>query len=291
MNSVDLMPPKAPTSKKGPFNICPNCENREPHEQWTCRKCGTTLRVSSYGAIAFGILGEIPIREVNDLAKSVEMALGVPVRVQPGRLDPRPSVRPKWKGRSGNAILNQLLERDFPGTLTHVAIAADNVVSDAATNWLFGYAYVGWQAAVLSFYPLKGDSPDSDTLVRRARSVCLHEIGHNLDLPDHPMQYGTDCCMIGEVSAAGLYSPEAYPSVFCPTCKVTAKDRLKAFAHVQGFSFKPGKGKVFSQRYELLEQLGEDGMGMVWKAHDLNMGQDVVLKFVACLRRFVKSNG
>lgn len=284
MNSSAPACPGTPVLKKTPLNVCPNCGCREPHDRWSCAGCGTTLRLSSLGKVAFWVLGDIPPKELSALASSVEMALGVPVVVQPGRLDPQPSLRPKWKGRSGNVILRQLLERHSRGTLTNVAIVADNVVSDAATAWLFGYAYVGWPSALLSFHLLKGDQPGMDTLVRRARSVCLHEIGHNLDLPDHPIEYGTNCCMIGEVDGADFYSPEAYPADFCPACQATARERLKAFAEVQGAGFKPAGGKVFAQRYELITALGEGGMGLAWKAHDLQMDQDVVLKFVAAHR-------
>ncbi|RYD29289.1 MAG: hypothetical protein EOP86_21945, partial [Verrucomicrobiaceae bacterium] len=186
-----------------------------------------------------------------------------------------------WHGRSGNVILRQLLERDTPGTLTNVAITSDNIVSDAKNPWLFGYAYVGWKAACMSYYPLRGDSPDPQTLLLRTRSVCLHEIGHNLDLPDHPLSSGIDCCMLGEVSHAGFYDLESYPSNFCESCFRTARNRLREFAEERSGGFHPESGRIFCQRYELLEQAGEGGMGLIWRAHDIHLRQDVALKFVS----------
>ncbi|RYD31457.1 MAG: hypothetical protein EOP86_17875, partial [Verrucomicrobiaceae bacterium] len=113
--SESLPPPAAQASPKPePVNLCPNCGSRQPCQRHHCGKCAITLKISSQGALSFWMLGDIPLREVSDLAKSVEMALGVPVVVQPARLDPRPSERKKWHGRSGNVILRQLLERDTP---------------------------------------------------------------------------------------------------------------------------------------------------------------------------------
>ena len=163
----------------------------------TCRKCGTELVVPSHGAISLWLLGDVERAGAYELARRVGHALGIPVVVQPGQLDPRPSERPLWRGRSGTAILNQLLRRHRPGTLTNLAVAADSVVSCAEENWLFGFAYVDWPAACLSLASLAGDCPERERFLRRAKSIVLHEIGHNLSLPDH-RQAGVDCCMVAE---------------------------------------------------------------------------------------------
>lgn len=277
---MELTIAKPPARRNPHKNICPNCAQSAPTQASLCPVCGTNLLVSPHGAIAFWLLGDVDLREAAAIADSVAMAIGLPVIIQPARLDPAPSRRPSWKGRSATTILNQLLQRDTPGTLTNLALVADNIVSSSAYNWLFGYAYLGWKASCVSLHPLKTDNPGKDDLIRRARSVCLHEIGHNLELPDHTYASGIQCCMVGEVPSGNLTNLDAYPSGFCDSCRTIAGQKLQNYS--AGFKniFKPGPGLTFGHRYQLISLAGQGGFGSVWKARDLLMHQDVALKYV-----------
>lgn len=233
------------------------------------------------GAVSFWLLGKVERRIVGELAGRVARALGCPVVVQPGRLDPRPSERPAWRGRSGTTLLNQMERRQQPGCLTHVAIVADPVSSAARDPGLFGYAYMGWGAACLSLQFLQEDGPNPSTLVQRMMSVCLHEVGHNLGLTDHALADGIDCAMVGDVPAHRQFDPASYPTRLCPDCLAQARERMESFgAEVGVRRLVPKTGAIFDGRYELLEPAGAGGSGTVWRARDLNMDQDVALKFV-----------
>jgi predicted Zn-dependent protease len=265
-------------------NICSNCAKSQPISFPRCVQCHTPMLTPSLGSLAFWLLGDVDRTVASELARRVVgQALGVPVTIQPARLDPRPSERPTWNGRSGTVILNQLLRRNEPGCLTNVALVGDNLVSCANDNWLFGYAYVGWAAACMSFDPLQVDNPDFERLMHRAKSICLHEIGHTLGLADHTYENGPDCCMLGEVSMDSLFLTDSYSSDFCGDCLRAARKALYAFGEsIQSNRFVPGEGSLFSSgRYELRSFVGQGGMGTVWKAKDLHLDQDVALKFVA----------
>lgn len=265
-------------------NICPNCDGTEPLTSSACSSCGTTLVVPTLGSLAFWLLGDVDRSQAAELARRVGSALGVHVTIQPGKLDPRLSDRPNWNGRSGTVVLNQLLRRDQPGCLTNVAIVADNLVSSSCDNWLFGYAYVGWAAACMSFEPLQSDNPDFDRLIVRAKSICLHEIGHTLGLDDHTYDSGIDCCMLGEVSHDSLFLTDSYSSDFCRECLSSAKQALRAFGEsIEANRFVPDEGLLFSGRYELQGFVAQGGMGTVWQAKDLNLEETVALKFVSTI--------
>lgn len=236
---------------------------------------------SSHGALAFWLLGDVPMTVVGELARRVGHALSCPVVIQPGRLDPQLSERRAWNGRSGTVVLNQLVRRQQPGCLTNVAIVADNIVSCAEESFLFGYAYVDLAAACMSMEPLLGDDPDSERLMQRAKSICLHEIGHTLGLDDHTYSSGAGCCMAGEVSEDCLELVDAFPSDFCHDCLQQAKLKLQEFGRTIGKNrFIPEERATFAGRYEIRSFVGQGGMGTVWRARDLQMNQDVALKFV-----------
>lgn len=264
------------------FNICPNCENAEQISAQRCTACGTTLVYPTLGTLAFWILGDVDLTHASELARQVGHALGVPVTIQPGRLDPRPSERPNWYGRSGTVVLNQVLRRNQPGCLTNIALVGDNLVSSSRDNWLFGYAYVGWAAACMSFEPILADSPSFQRLMHRAKSICLHEIGHTLGLVDHTYDTGLNCCMLGEVRQDSLFLTDSYSSDFCNTCLNAAKEALRDYGKsIQTNRFVPDEGSEFAGRYKLLRFVGQGGMGTVWKAKDHQLDQNVALKFVA----------
>ncbi len=44
----------------------------------------------------------------------------------------------------------------------------------------------------------------------------------------------------------------------------------------QGFE----KGSVFADRYEIIEQLGEGGMGQIYRAHDTQIDEDIAIKIL-----------
>ena len=69
---------------------------------------------------------------------------------------------------------------------------------------MFGYAYLDFQAACMSMKPLMADAPGLERLMHRAKSVCLHEIGHTPGLHDHYDEAGRKCVMHGTVSAEEL---------------------------------------------------------------------------------------
>ena len=75
-----------------------------------------------------------------------------------------------------------------------------------------GYAYLDFQAACMSMKPLMADAPGPERLMHRAKSVCLHEIGHTPGLHDHYDEAGRRCVMHGTVSAEELYETAAYSS-------------------------------------------------------------------------------
>gem|GEM_PF-1058474 len=273
--------PRTAFSTARDSHVCPRCNRRNPVMVNNCRGCGAQLVLEARGAVSFWVLGDVEPRLAWELARQVERALGCPVRVQPGLLDPRPSERPAWRGRSGAVILNQMERRQQAGCLTNVAIVADPVTSGSRDPVVYGYAYLGWGAACLSLQLVREDGPDQATLVQRTLSVCLHEIGHTLGLDDHQAASGIDCAMVGDVPAHRQFDPASYPTKLCGACLSQARERMAEFgAEIADNRFVPVVGAQFAGRYALLEPAGEGGYGAVWRARDLCMDQEVALKFV-----------
>jgi len=281
VNTLHSYPLTAPSTPGYDSNLCPACAARNGFASPHCRTCGATLVRHAWGAVSFWILGDVKMALAGKLAKAVGHSLGCPVVVQPGRLDPRPSDRPGWQGRSGTVLLNQGCRRQQLGCLANVAIVADTVAPSAADSWIFGYAYVEAPAACVSLAPLQMDRPSDKTLLKRAQSICLHEIGHTLGLIDHPEASGISCAMVGEVDAHRISDPESYPTHLCPQCLRQAREKMNAYGAMIGENwFTPRKSAVFAGRYELHAFAGKGGMGTVWKAKDLELDQDVAIKFV-----------
>jgi predicted Zn-dependent protease len=261
-------------------NLCPWCHKRNPVVVAQCRSCWATVLNPAHGAVALWALGEVDRGVMAELGRRAAHALGCPVVVQPGRLDPRPSERPAWQGRSGTVILNQMGKRQQPGCLANVAIVAEPVTSGAQDTELYGYAYMDGGAACISLQLLQEDQPDRATLVERMLSVCLHEIGHTLGLDDHRATDGIDCAMVGDVPTHRQFDPAAYPTKLCGACLVQARQRMQQFGAEVSQVMLPDAGALFGGRFELIEPAGEGGYGAVWRARDLNMNQEVALKFV-----------
>jgi hypothetical protein len=87
-------------------NLCPECENSSPCDARACTGCGTPLVLPSKGSIALWRLGDVRADVLDDIVRVIRKSLKLPVVIQPSLLDPRPSLRPAWRGVSATAFLN-----------------------------------------------------------------------------------------------------------------------------------------------------------------------------------------
>jgi predicted Zn-dependent protease len=102
-----------------------------------------------------------------------------------------------------------------------------NIVPDAMHNFLFGYAYMGLPAAVVSLYPLSDDNPAPKRLAARLLGIAVHEIGHTQGLDHHDYDEGIDCVMIGDEELDSVERIDEGSAEFCRDCKKVIQKRIK----------------------------------------------------------------
>lgn len=209
---------------KNDFNICEHCNLLHPISQALCTTCGQPLFAESRGKLSVWRLGDIEDGVLGHIVRGVCDTFGVQAVIQPGFINEHPSERPRWKGRSANVFLDQILERHTKGTVVSLGITEDNIVPSARYNFYFGYGYMDLPAAVISLCPLRKDDPSVELLVHRAVSNAVHELGHTAGLDHHRYEDDIDCVMVGDEEEDSLETIDSGSSEFCDACaKVIAK--------------------------------------------------------------------
>lgn len=206
-------------------NICPECGTSSSLSALLCRNCQSPVRHETKGAIAIWCLGEVRSAVLKGMVSVISKTLRLPVVVQPSLLDLRPSRRTGWRGVSATAFLNQIARRARRDTVFSVGITEENIVPGAAWNFLFGYAYLGTPACVVSLREISSDSPSSSELIRRAATIAIHEIGHNCGLDHHGYDEGIACVMTADTELDCLERLDEGTNKFCSECQQVV-DRL-----------------------------------------------------------------
>jgi predicted Zn-dependent protease len=210
------------------YNICELCNLYVPLDERICRNCGQSVVLEAVGKLSLWRLGDIEDGIVGHIAHNLTQAFSFPVVIHPTFLDERPSRRPTWRGISSNVFLDQVHRRQQKGSFVSVGITEENIVPDARHNFLFGYAYLGFPAAVISLYAMKQDNPSAGLLIARASNIAVHEIGHTLGLDHHGYEDGVDCVMVGDDEIDSLETLDEGTCLFCEDCKQTLTEAFAA---------------------------------------------------------------
>lgn len=209
------------------WNICEHCNLYLDLDAPTCPTCEQPILRDATGKIALWRLGTLPDGIIGNLAAGLRAAFGVGAVIQPTFLDERPSARPTWRGLSSNVFLDQVHRRHRAGVFVNLGVTALNIVPDSRHNFLFGYAYVGEPAAVVSLHPLDPDGIAPELLVKRLLNIAIHEIGHTLGLDHHGYDDGVECVMIGDETIDSLQTVDQCSATFCSTCQESAQEVLR----------------------------------------------------------------
>ena len=172
-------------------------------------------------------MGSVDKKVLQILARGLEDSFGIGVVIQPSLLNEKPSLRPEWNGISATVFLNQVHRRHQKKTFVNLGVTERNIVPDARHNFLFGYAYMGLPAAVVSLHPLSDDHPSPPKLAARLLRIAVHEIGHTLGLNHHEYDEGIDCVMIGDEEMDCLASVDQGSAKFCVKCRKLIQKHLK----------------------------------------------------------------
>ena len=71
-------------------------------------------------------------------------------------------------------------------------------------------------------------------------------------------------------------------AVFCAKCaaKLETGAKISATRTLETTPEELGKGELFAGRFELIEELGAGGMGIVYRAYDKQVGEEIALKIL-----------
>ena len=207
-------------------NVCHACGVASARDARACRDCAAPLVLASKGSVAVWRLGEVRPGVLDGVVHMIGKSLKLPVVVQPALLDTRPSWRPGWRGVSATAFLNQVNRRACRGTVFSLGITEQNIVTGAAWNFLFGYAYLGMPSCVVSLHQMSSDNPNPRVLVRRAATIAIHEIGHNCGLDHHGYDEGITCVMTADTELDCLDNLDEGTHRFCRACQQVVDRKL-----------------------------------------------------------------
>jgi predicted Zn-dependent protease len=202
------------------LNICPWCVREVAPKSSHCPTCHQAMVLPATESIAIWRLGEIRQGLLGPLAAGLRASFKRDVIIQPTFLDERLSRRDGWRGIASGVFLDQVLQRHQRGVFVNLGITEFNIVPNSRYNFLFGQAYLGQLAAVVSLHRMSSDRPKPAVLNRRLLSIAIHEIGHSLGLDHHSYEEEIDCVMVGDVEVDSIDTlDKAGPPKYCPACR------------------------------------------------------------------------